>query len=195
MRRIVALAVGLYLLGWLGTACQRPPPTPTSAPSPALTPSVTVTPSATGTPSPTVSPSPTCTRTPTPTPGVLTDAEAIVLIKEALAARGVAIHTLRITIGGEPRWASVRYTSSYDVDSRAFQAQTVLAALAVARIMTRVDPSIDGGVRLAVIPGGEGEVGLRVTHIEGQSLRAWADGSLSDQEFVGEWTVGAATRE
>jgi hypothetical protein len=189
MRHFAALGVGLCLLGWLGVACQRLLPTPTSTPSPA------VTPSATGTPSPTVSPSPTCTRTPTPTPGVLTDAEAIVLTKEALAARGVAIHTLRITIGGEPRWASVRYTSSYDVDGRAFQAQTVLVNLAVARVMTRVDPPIDGGVRLAVIPGGEGEVGLRVTHIEGQSLRAWANGSLSDQEFVSEWTVGAATRE
>ena len=177
MKSFAAVGVALCLLGWLGVACQSPPTTPTDVPLP----TATLTPSH--------------TRTPTPTPGPLTDAEAIALVEEEVAARGVALHTLRITIAGEPRWASIRYSSSYPVDGRVFQPQTVLVALAVARVMARVHPPINGGIRLAVMPGGESEVGLRVIIIDGASLEAWASGSISDQEFVGEWTGGSVTRE
>jgi hypothetical protein len=38
-------------------------------------------------------------------------------------------------------------------------------------------------------------VGLRVTVVDGPTLEAWADGSISDQEFVDAWTVGAVTTE
>lgn len=177
MKSLAAVGVALCLLGWLGVACQFPPTTPTDGPLPTAT------------------LTPAHTWTPTPTPGSLTDAEAIALAGEEVAARGVALHTLRITITGEPRWASIRYSSSYAVDGRAFQPQTVLVALAVARVMARVHPPINGGIRLAVVPGGESEVGLRVTIIDGSSLEAWASGSISDQEFVGGWTVGSVTRE
>jgi hypothetical protein len=102
---------------------------------------------------------------------------------------------LRITIGGEPRSVSIRYSSSYAVDSSVFQSQTVLVALAAARAIARVQPPINGGMRLAVMPGGESEVGLRVIIIDWSSLEAWANGSISDQEFVSQWTVGAITRE
>jgi hypothetical protein len=119
----------------------------------------------------------------------------VALIASALAERGVAPHAARIAIGGEPRWASVRYTSSYDTRGRAFQAQTILIALAVARVAIRVRPPLDGGVRLAVIPGEASEVGMRITTIGGESLAAWAHGMLSDQEFVRQWTVWTATKE
>ena len=175
MRSSAAVGVLLGLLACLGIACQSPPTTPTSAPLPTAT------------------LTPAHTRTPTPVP--LTDAEAIALVEEEVAARGVALHTLRITIAGEPRWASIRYSSSYAVDDRAFQPQTVLVALAVARVMARVQPPINGGIRLAVVPGGESEVGLRVIIIDGASLEVWANDSISDQEFVGEWTGGTITRE
>ena len=175
MKPLAAIGVVICLLGWLGMACQAPSPTPTSAPPPTTT------------------PSPAPTRT--PTPGPLTDAEAIALVKEELTARGVALHTVRITIGGESRSASIRYSSSYRVDSSVFQAQTVLVALAVARSIVRVQPPIVGGIRLAVIPGGESEVGLRVIVIDWASLEAWADGSISDQEFVSQWSEGTVTRE
>ncbi len=99
-------------------------------------------------------------------PGPLTDAEAIALVKEEAATRGVALHTLRITIAGEPRLASIRYTSSYAVDSRVFQPQTVLITLAAARVVARVHPPINGGMHLAVMPAGESNVGLRVTVTE-----------------------------
>ena len=177
MKHIAAVGVVLCLLGWLGTACQVPSPPTTSAPPP-----TTTLPSAS-------------TRMPKPMPGPLTDAEAIALIKEEATARGVAPHTLRITIGGEPRSASIRYSSSYTVDSSVFQAQTTLVALAAARAMVRVQPSINGGMRLAVIPAGESEVGLRVIVIDWSSLGAWANGSISDQEFVSQWTEGSITRE
>ena len=177
MKHIAAVGVVFCLLGWLGMGCQAPSPPPTSAPPP-----TTTLPSAS-------------TRMPTPTPGPLTDAEAIALIKEEAAARGVAPHTLRITIGEEPRSASIRYSSSYAVDGSVFQAQTTLVALAAARAMARVQPPITGGMRLAVIPVGESEVGLRVIVIDWSSLEAWASGSISDKEFVGQWTVGAVTRE
>ncbi len=177
MRHIAAVGVVFCLLGWLGMACQAPSPPPTSVPPPTIT--------------PTSAP----TRTPTPGPGPLTDAEAIALIKEEATARGVAPDTLRITIRGEPRSASIRYSSSYDVDSSVFQAQTTLVALAAARAMTRVQPPINGGMRLAVIPTGESEVGLRVIIIDWSSLEAWANGSISDQEFVSQWSVGTVTRE
>ncbi len=177
MRHIAAVGVVFCLLGWLGMACQAPSPPPTSVPPPTIT--------------PTSAP----TRTPTPGPGPLTDAEAIALIKEEATARGVAPDTLRITIRGEPRSASIRYSSSYDVDSSVFQAQTTLIALAAARAMARVQPPINGGMRLAVMPAGESEVGLRVIIIDWTSLEAWASGSISDQEFVSQWSVGTVTRE
>ncbi len=191
MRSLGVIGIALCLLGWLGMACQAPPTTPPSTPLP--TPTHTRTP--TSTPLPTATQTPVPTRMLTPTPGPLTDAEAIALVKEEVAARGVALNTLRITIGGQPRWASIRYSSSYAVDGSVFQSQTVLVALAVARVMIRVHPPINGGIRLAAIPGGESEVGLRVTIIDASSLQAWAKGSISDQEFVGQWTVGAVTRE
>jgi len=116
------------------------------------------------------------------------------LVEEEAVARGVDLQILRITIAGEPRSVSIRYSSSYAVRGPAFQAQTVLVALAAARVLVRVQPPIDGGIHLAVIPGGESEVGLRVTVIDGSSLEAWANGSISDQEFVGQWMVWTVTR-
>jgi hypothetical protein len=177
MRPIAGDGIALCLFAWLCVACQSP-----LAISPSASP-------------PTATLTPVETRMPTPAPGPLTEAAAIALVKEEMAARGVALHTVRITIGGEPRWASVRYSSSYAVEGRVFQAQTVLVALAVARVMTRVHPPIDGGIRLAVIPGGESDVGLRVTVVDGPTLEAWANGSISDQEFVDAWTVGTVTTE
>jgi hypothetical protein len=61
--------------------------------------------------------------------------------------------------------------------------------------MARVDPPISGGMRVAVIPVGESNIGLRVTMVDGPSLEAWANGSISDQEFVRRWSVGIVTRE
>jgi hypothetical protein len=91
--------------------------------------------------------------------------------------------------------ASIRYSSAYSIDSSVFHAESVLITLVVARTVGAVDPPVTGGMRLAVIPGGEGEIGLRVTVVDGATLAAWADGSISDQEFIEEWTVAAATRE
>ena len=177
MRPLAAVGVVLCILGWLGTACQAPPITPTS------------------TPPTTITLTPVHTWTPTPAPGPLTDTQAVALVKEELAARGVATHTLRVTIAGEPRWASIRYSSLYAVDGRAFHPQTVLVALAAARAMARVHPPINGGMRLAVMPGGESNMGLKVIIIDGTCLKAWAKGSISDQEFVSGWTVGTITKE
>jgi len=117
------------------------------------------------------------------------------MVSEALAARGVTLNTLRLRIAGEPRWASIRYSSSYAIDGRIFQPQTVLVALATARVMTRVRPPVDGGMRLAVVPGGESNVGLKVIIITGATLKEWADGSLSDRDFVSQWTIGTVTKE
>jgi len=177
MKHIAAVGVVFCLLGWLGTACRAPSPPTTSAPPPTTT--------------PTSAP----TRTPTPTPGPLTDAEAIALVEDEATARGVAPDTLRITIRGKLRSASIRYSSPYDVDSSVFQVQTTLVALAAARAMARVQPPLNGGMRLAVMPAGESEVGLRVIAIDWASLEAWANGSISDQEFVSQWTEGIITRE
>jgi hypothetical protein len=193
MRPHAAASAVLCLLGWLGMACQSRSTTPTNIPLPTPTPAHTWTPSSE--PLPTITPTPSHTQVPTPTPGRLTDVEAIALVEKEVAARGVALPTLRITIQGEPRWASIRYSSSLTEDSRAFQPQTVFVALVAARVLVRIQPPIDGGIRLAVIPDGEGEVGLRVTVIDGFSLEAWANGSISDQEFVGQWIVGTVTRE
>jgi len=162
---------------WLVAACAWPQTIPTGD-----SPQVTLLP-------------PGSTQTPSPTPGTLTDAEAIALAGEELVSRGVDPHTATITIGSEPRRASIRYSSSYSVDGPAFQAQTVLVTLGVSRVMARVQPPIDGGARVAVLPDEEGEVGLRVTVIDGTSLEAWANGSISHQDFVSGWTVGTGTRE
>jgi hypothetical protein len=128
-------------------------------------------------------------------PDSLTDAEALALIEKEVTARGVAPHTLRVSIGQEPRSASIRYSSSYDVDSSVFKAQTALVALAAARALARVQPPINGGISLAVMPGGESEAGLRVIAIDWPILEAWANGAISDQEFVSQWMVGDITRE
>jgi len=177
MKHIAAVSVVFCILCWLGMGCQGHSPTATNISHPTTTP--------TSTP----------TQTPTPSPGPLTDAEAIALIKKEATARGVAPDTLRITIRGEPRSASIRYSSSYKVDSNVFQVQMMFVALTAAQAIARVQPPIKGGMRLAVVPGGEGEVGLRVTFIDWSSLEAWASGSISDQEFVSQWTKGAVTRE
>jgi len=184
MRPHTAASAVLCLLGWLGMACQSRPTTPMSIPLPTITPIPAHTWTPLSEPLPTIMPTPSHTQEPTPTPGPLTDAEAIALIEEEAAARGVDLQTIRITISGDPRSASIRYSSSYAVDSRAFQPQTVLVALAAARVLVRIQPPVNGGIRLAVIPGGESDVGLRVTAIDGSSLEAWANGSITDQEFV-----------
>jgi hypothetical protein len=137
----------------------------------------------------------TFARTPVPELGSLTDAEAIAWIQEEVAARGVNSHTVRIRVGGEPRLASVRYSSSHTIGGRAFQPQRMLIALAVARVVARVRPPVSGGVRLSVIPAGGGEVGLVVTVIDGASLEAWASDSITEREFVDEWMVWTVTRE
>lgn len=176
-RPLVTISAVFCLLGWLAMACQAPSPIPT------------------GVPLPTTIPTPAPTRAPTPGPGPLTDAEAIALITEEATARGVTPDTLRITIRREPRSASIRYSSPYDVDSSIFQAQMMFIALTSAQAVARVQPPIVGGMHLAVIPGGESEIGLKVTIIDWASLEAWANGSISDQEFMSQWTEGAITRE
>ncbi len=195
MRPHAAAGAALCLLGWLGIACQSRPTMPSSTPLPTASPIPAHTWTPTSEPLPTISPTQSHTQAPTPTPGPLTDAEAIALVEEEATAHGVALPALRITIEGEPRWVSIHYSSSFTADSRAFQPQTVLVALATARVFVRVQPPLDGGIRLAVMPGGESEVGLRVTVINGSSLEAWANGSISDQEFVGQWMVWTVTRE
>jgi hypothetical protein len=130
-----------------------------------------------------------------PTPGPLTDEQAVAFIEEEMTARGVASDTLRIVIAGDPRVASIRYASSYAIDSRVFQAETVLITLVVARAVARIEPPVSGGTRVAVMPAGGSDVGLRVTVIESSSLEAWRKGFISDQEFVSQWSVGAVTKE
>jgi hypothetical protein len=195
MRPHTTTCAVLCLLGLLVTACQSRPTTQMNTPLPTATLPPTRTWTPTSEPLPTITPTPFHTQVPTAPLSPLTDAEAIALLEEEAAARGVDLQTLRITIAGEPRSVSIRYSSSYDARGSAFQAQTVLVALATARVLVRVQPPIDGGIRLAVIPGGESEVGLRVTVIDGSSLVAWANGSISDQDFVGQWMVWTVTRE
>ena len=132
---------------------------------------------------------------PTPASGPLTQGEAVMLIEEALAARGVATDTLKITIAGEPRWVTIRYVSAYPSEGRAFQPQMVLAALDAATVLARVHPPINGGMRLAAIPRRSRNVGLEGIIIDAPSLAAWARGAMSDQELVSGWTGGAMTKE
>ncbi|NIN65023.1 MAG: hypothetical protein GTO63_10050 [Anaerolineae bacterium] len=195
MRCHVAASAVLCFLGCLGMACQFLVTTPTST----LPPTATLPPSRTWTPTsepiPTITPTPFRTQAPTPTLGILTDSEAIALLGEEALARGVDLQSLKISITEEPRSVSIRYTSSYNVEGSAFRAQTMLIALAAARVLIRVQPPVDGDIRLAVVPSGESEVGIRVTVIDGSALKAWADGSISDQEFVAQWMVWTVTRE
>jgi hypothetical protein len=191
--RAAAVLIGVgglaCLLGCLATTSQPDlaPPTSTAIATPAQT--------STGTRTPTSTPIPTVTREPLPTPGPLTETEALALIEEEVTARGVASDTLRIALTGEPRVASIRYASAYSLDSRVFQAQTALITLALARAVARIEPPVGGGLRLAVMPAGDSEVGLRVTVIEYSSLEAWRDGFISDEEFVGQWSIAAVTKE
>jgi hypothetical protein len=112
-----------------------------------------------------------------------------------VSSRGVDPDTVRIRIGGQPRRASVRYTSAYLPDRSEFRAQMMLITLATATAILRVDPPIDGGLDVAVLPSEQGEVGLLVATIDRTTLDAWASGILSDQEFVAAWQLGAATRQ
>lgn len=189
MRPQAAASAVLCLIGWLSMACQSRRMTPTSTPLPSPTRSPSATCTATDEPLPTSTATKLHTLVPSPTRGVLTDTQAVALLEDEAAARGVDLQTLSIRIVGEPRRVTIRYSSSYDADGSAFQAQCVLFALAAARVLVRVKPAIDGEIRLAVIPGGESEVGLRVTVIDGSSLENWATGSISDQEFVSQWKV------
>ena len=175
------------LLGWLTVTCQYPPPTA----SPTLPPTAT----STSTPASTATLTPAPTAPPTATPIPLTDLQATDLLRQEVASRGVDPDTVRIRIGGQPRRVSIRYTSTYHPDSREFRAQMILNTLAAASITLRVDPPVEGGLDVAVLPVEGGELGLLVTTVDRSVLDAWASGSLSDQEFVAEWQTGIVTKE
>jgi hypothetical protein len=181
-----AVGAVLLLLACVPVACGQPVRTTEVRPAP--------TGSLAGSPIPSLDRAPGLPATPEPSAS-LTDAEAIGQIEDQILARRVASDTLRIRILEDPRVASIRYASAYSVDSNVFHAETVLIALVVARIVGAVDPPVTDGLRLAVIPAGGGDIGLRVTVIEGSNLAAWVAGSISDQEFIDEWTVAAVTRE
>jgi hypothetical protein len=117
------------------------------------------------------------------------------LVREELAARGVMPETIRITVREDPRSASLRYTSTYDRNSKVFQVQTALVALVVSRVMLRIQPPLEAGLSVSVLPEGDGEVGLMVIVINQSSLDGWADGLLTEQEFVTEWEVGTIPKE
>jgi hypothetical protein len=170
-------AVGalFWFLAGLLVACQFPPPTRTSPPPPTDT------------------PTPVPSSTPTPSP--LSEPEARALLLEELAARGVDPDTVKIDIREGPRTLSVRFTSAYDFESSVYRAQSILVALTVSRASLRLRPPLDGGIKLSIIPQGSDEVGLHVMSIMASSLDAWAGGSLTDQEFVEEWSVGIFTKE
>lgn len=189
MKLRTGAGVVLCLLGWLSVACRFPLPVATGTPAP----TATWTPIPTQTPTPTPTPRPT--PAPTDTPGPLTDGEAIALMEQELAARGVALNTVRIRIGEAPRQASVRYTSTYKFGRSVFRAQTTLVGLALSQVVLRVQPPLDGGLSVAVLPVGEREVGLYVITISHSSQKRWATGTLSDQDFVGEWLVGTVPKE
>jgi hypothetical protein len=102
---------------------------------------------------------------------------------------------VRIRIGGRPRRASIRYTSTYLPDRSEFRAQMTLITLAAASAVLRVDPPLEGGLDVSVLPGEGEEVGLLVVAIDRDTLDAWANGDLSDQEFVAAWQLGVVPRE
>jgi hypothetical protein len=185
MKRQVLAVFTALLLGWLATTCQNPPPTPTPIPSP----------TSTATLPPTLEPAATFTPPPTPLPPPLSDDQALDLLLEEVSSRGVDPDTIRLRIGGRPRRASVRYTSTYQPDRSEFRAQMTLITLAAASTVVRVDPPIEGGLDVSVLPV-EGEaIGLLVIAVDRSSLDAWANGILSDQEFVAAWQLGAVTVE
>jgi hypothetical protein len=172
-----ALAAIVCLCSWFGISCQAFPMSRTVVYSP------------------TSAPLSLSTRAPTPVPGALTDAQTMALVREEVLSRGVMSDSLSIQIAGDPRWASIRYSSSYAIDGRAFRPQMMLIALAAARVVGRAQPPVQGGIRLAVMPEGEGNGGLTVIVIKGSALEAWINGATSDQEFVSQWTEGVLTRE
>jgi hypothetical protein len=132
---------------------------------------------------------------PTPTPHPLTESEAIALVKDELAARDVGLDTVRIKITSEPRVVAIRYTSTYDLSSSVFRAQTILVGLALSRAVMRIEPPIRDGINLSVLPEGNAEVGLVAITISQSNLDAWADGFISDEVFVANWAVGTVPKE
>ena len=61
--------------------------------------------------------------------------------------------------------------------------------------MARVEPMLTGGLSVGVTPAGDGEAGLYMTDIKGSTLRAWADGAMSEYAFVSSWEQWAVTSE
>lgn len=161
----------------VGVACQGAPG-PTATPPPEPTPT-------------TVPPATVDTRGEEP----LTDGEAIEWAEHAIVARGVAPETVRVTIGGEPRQATIRYASQHGSAEEAFGIETLLVGLEVSRVLARVEPMLTGGLSLGVMPTGEGETGLYMTDINGSTLRAWADGAMPEHAFVSSWEQWAVTSE
>ena len=195
MRTHAAAIVVVCLLSLIGVGCQTRPTMTESTTLPTATPIPAHTSTPTSAILPTITPTAYQIPAPTPTLTSLTDTEAIAMVEHEVAARGVDLQTLRITIAGDPRSVSIRYLSPYDIEGSVFKVQSVLIGLSVARVAVRLQPPLTGGIRLAVIPSVESEVGLKVTFITGSSLEAWAVGSITDQEFVSQWTVGTVTRE
>ena len=179
VKRPIVLLFALLFLGWSAVACQSSP-LPTTISSTAVPPTFT--------------PAPTVAIEHVSTPESLTDAEAIDQIKEIMLARGAVPGTERITITSDPRFASLRFESSFPPQEPMFEVQKNLITINAARVLARLTPQLENGIRLAVIPGGEGDVGLIVTVIDGDSFWAWANGIITDQEFVSRWSTGGATR-
>ena len=69
------------------------------------------------------------------------------------------------------------------------------AAIAGQQMTIRVQPPVDGGIKVSILPARETGEGLRVILADGRSLDRWARGAVSEQEFVYEWSVGTVPRE
>lgn len=131
----------------------------------------------------------------TPERSPLSEAEALAQLVDMLGRRGVDDEATRLALGGDPLWLNVRYASQHVAESQYFGLQIVLVAMDAAHVAVRLRPPVDGGIKVAALPAGESEVGLKVILVYGHDLQRWADGELSEQEFVYEWEVGTVPKE
>jgi hypothetical protein len=138
---------------------------------------------------PTYTPIPTPTDTPilTPTPAPLTDEMAIARIKEALTIHPIHQDTLEVEISRDRRRITISYETDYDSGSPQFRWQIITIGLTVARIIARVEPPISDGIRIAAMPTGREDIGLKLVVIKGDDIAAWSIGLLSDQVFISRW--------
>lgn len=127
---------------------------------------------------------------PRPDPATaLGDTETLRAVETALKDAGVETRDVRFAEEGDQRSLFVAFSSELDKDSRDFSALERDLAIALARLLPRIDSQPVGLIMLS----GSNDEPQNITYISTRAATSWANGELSDTEFEDTWLKESAS--